>query len=366
MEFAAGLSTTLRGLRWDSSTQRCAEPAQGQMMRKVLLVGINYRGYDERICREIKALGHECESVPFRGKAPNSGYKVAILSQALHWVSSLDRRKECEQFVRGTVADAVRSYDPDTLLLINPIFLLDRKWLQLPQVPVFNWLWDPVWRYPQFREALSIGSRNFSYDASDCKQYGMHELPLFSVSGASSASPTKRDIDFGFIGSLYPERFASLARIIQFCRQHGHTFRFAGDLYYFTKLLLPILKKMFPAVMPAFEVTRFTPEQCVDLYARSRCVVNFHAHGHYGFSMRTFEALSQGSNVLTELQPTGLLAEHFGRQIIVADRPATLTDEKLRRCLQLQAESSNEELGTLTLRARLATLIASMEESRSV
>lgn len=335
-------------------------------MRKVLLVGINYRGYDERICREIKALGHECESVPFRDKAPNSGYKVAILSQALHRVSSLSRRKECEQFVRGPVADAVRSYVPDTLLLINPIFLLDRKWLQVPHIPIFNWLMDPVWRYPQFREALSIGSRNFSYDVSDCKRYGLHELPLFSISAASTAPSANRDIDFGFIGSLYPERFASLARIIQFCHEHGRTFRFAGDLYYFTKLLLPVLKRVFPAVMPAFELARFTPEQCIDLYARSRCVVNFHAHGHFGFSMRTFEALSKGSNVLTELQPTGLLAQHFSRQIIVANTPATLTDEKLLTCLELPVESRNEELETLTLRARLSTLIASMEESRSV
>jgi hypothetical protein len=335
-------------------------------MRKVLLVGINYRGYDERICREINALGHECRSVPFQGKAPNSGYRVPILSQSLHLVSSLTRRKGCEQFVRGAVADAVSSYDPDALLFINPIFLLDRRWVPATNIPIFNWLMDPVWRYPQFREALSIGSRNFSYDASDCKRYGLQELPLFSVSTTSFAPPADRDIDFCFIGSLYLERVSALARIIQFCHTHGRTFRFAGDMQYFTKLLLPVLKRLFPEVIPAFELTRFTPEQCIDLYARSRCVINFHANGHFGFSMRTFEALSKGSNVLTELKPWGPLAHYFDRQIIVADSPATLTDEKLLACLELPIESKNEGLETLTLRARLSTLIASMEECRSV
>jgi hypothetical protein len=320
----------------------------GDAKRRILLAGMNYRGYDTRICSELQAQGFSCTQLAFRGKAPNAGYNLPVLGALAHAFSARGREPHCRAFMNEIDAQlAAGSFD--AVLLVNPVFLLERSWISRPWPATYVWLMDPVWRYPQFKEAIALARKSFSYDAADCARYGLEELPLFSIAARPGLRFAERETDFCFIGGLYLERLPALERIVQFCRQQRRSFRFLGDLHAFAKKARPVIDRLYPALMKSFEISSLSPEQCLDLYSRSRCVVNFHAAGHHGFSMRTFEALSCGANVLTELQPTGVLAEYFSDRLRVLNSGAKLTDELLRRCLEQDgpppASASLEALG---------------------
>jgi len=333
-------------------------------VRRVLLAGMNYRGYDERICRDLETFGKACVQLPFKGKAPNAGYNVPLLGRLTHRLSSVQRREQCEQFVKGDIACALAGGGFDAVLLINPVFLLDRSWIGAQWPPIYAWLMDPVWRYRQFRETIAVAKRTFSYDSLDCASFGLTELPLFSLTSRHSVPFNERETDFCFIGSLYLERAEALNRIIEFCERNGKSYRFVGDFHAFTRLARPLMQRRYPKLFSSFEVTRLTPEECLDSYARSRCVVNFHASGHKGFSMRTFEALSCGANILTELAPSGTLDAHFGSRIIVAESNRTLSDSLLARCLVQPGKApSPEAVNDLSLRARLAALLTAVGDT---
>jgi hypothetical protein len=328
----------------------------------ILVAGMNYRGYDERICAEIAAHRIEIEQLKFPGRAPTRLYRSFPVGAMTLALTRLTRQARCEQFVSELSRRAMQKTF-DVLLLINPVFLLNRDWLRISRMPVYSWFMDPVWRYPQFAEAIAASRQTWSYDPVDCRERGLRYLPLFSLGTGRAIPFDQRDIDFCFVGALYPERIRSLSAVVKFAQASGRRIKMAGSLHQSIRAIRFVWERLFPHIFRDFEEISLSPEACLDIYSRSRCVLNFHASGHAGFSMRTYEALDCGSNVLTELAPTGDLEDTFSERILVARKVSDLTPDLLKRAISAAPSSdlTQRAMTSLRLPCRVQMLLDQME-----
>jgi hypothetical protein len=288
--------------------------------RRVLLLHPAFFGIDVALAAALRSLGAEVESWSTR---PSSSVMAKAM---LRLVPGLAERVIARTLWRRIARIDAGSFD--TVVVVKSegvsVAILDLLRRRLPNAAFHAYLFDSVRNYPRVLAKLHCFDRVLSFDPADCAERpGWIYRPLFAADcywrvesrGAGSVYS---------LGSFHPERARVLSRFVQRSMAAGidgaHDLLFRGwiDSLRSTRVRMGSHVRIMHAPISADEAAR--------RFGEHAAILDIHHPAQSGLTLRTFEALASGRNLITT-NPAVRDHEFFDpMRIQIIDRHAPAVD----------------------------------------
>lgn len=195
---------------------------------------------------------------------------------------------------------------------ISKIFIIRgyglQEWLlkkinsELPHIEIINYQWDSVQNNPNGLMIANYAQKNISFDLADVAKYSQFKhLPLFydwtNLRDKKSRNSFAQDIDVMFVGGYHSNRAKIIDNMSKFCDSENlkiHSHIYIPFLVYIKCLLFG--EKIDRSSVKFTKVSR---KHFYELLCRSRIIIDIQSPTQSGATMRTIEALSVGSKLLS-------------------------------------------------------------------
>lgn len=172
-----------------------------------------------------------------------------------------------------------------------------------PQAKFVIYHWDSIANNKNAIAILPLFDKVFSFDKTDCRNFGMKFLPLFFLEDYREVakSNVKRNIDLLFIGTAHSDRYRLIQNIAQQFAKRGlkHFFYIyfpSPVLYYKMKFSDKSLKGTNKS---DFQYTPISKKQIIEIYKQTNTIVDIQHPRQTGLTMRTIEVMGAGRKLIT-------------------------------------------------------------------
>lgn len=315
---------------------------------KILLIAPAFYDYHHKIIAEAILQGHE---VAFFAERPArfvySGAKK--LPQAL-------RERLYDGHLRSILRRIVGQRFDRVLLIrgeiVRPWFVETLRRAQ-PDCRFVMYQWDSQ-RVVDFSAILPLFDATLTFDSGDAERLGLPYLPLFYVRDYRIDPDSSRaEHDLTFVGSYHDERYETLKAVRAICERAGIVLESYMYIAWVDYLKLKLTGKRAPARADV-SFGKLSQKDIVERYRRAASILDIENNKQVGLTMRTFEALATGRNLVTTNQVAQRMLPELAARIVTLQRGAlALTREQTRHC---NAESV--ELDKYSIGSWLKTLLA--------
>lgn len=289
----------------------------------ILLTGNTFHGYDLDLRDALAELGHEVDLLfnnihgPFNNRK-DFGKKLAY--------GILPGKVRIRTFVHQSIANYNRAilahvqrkhYD---LVLFIGAKTVTEETLQLIRIPKVLWFMDGLPFYPAIRSKLPLFDHVFFFEPTDtiaehtllngrCStlHLGFNPKRFFPMN-------VKRQYDFSFVGSYYPNRDELLHSVIT----DATNAIIIGDFH----------RSEHDAVKRLNGQRQISVEHVNHLYNASAININVHHRQSIeGLNVRSFEVLGSGNLQLVENQLVAQELFRDGHDILLYDSPESFKDQ---------------------------------------
>lgn len=264
---------------------------------RILFIGTGFYQYDHYILQELKRYG----DVSYI----NSKKSETIHSQLFNICDKINRNSWFAKLVAKEVQQEICSLGEttfDIVFVIKGEYLTDEHIITIkkhsPKAKYILYLWD-AWVRHNNREVLARHFPDiYSFDARDCQEFGFKLRPLFYINKADHPQRSSNAYNISFVGGNHSGRLDYLKAIKRICQRHGLTYKFkllVGRVEDFKRKW--ILKDQY-----AYDVItkEFLPyADYLYILDHSIAVVDIPNPLQTGLTIRTIEALSRGTKVVT-------------------------------------------------------------------
>lgn len=260
--------------------------------QRVLLVMSDFRGYYKEIADSLSKSGYDVDYITMSDhdivsriivRTRHLGYWLRGLHFRLKY---LNKRKEYDLII------AIACYS-----LPEDVFNLLRR--SNPKARLILYLWDSISRYPIIKKAFKYFDDIKTFDNEDSKKYGFGFLPLFYINQyVIEAEPKKKcDYIFCFIGEANPRRYKLLRLLNEQIKLKGYR----AYIHFAINKLSKFRRRIqhLPSEPEYFKLSSLSHPEVVEVYKKSKCVLDIEAEDQIGLSIRVFEALASGTKVVT-------------------------------------------------------------------
>ena len=263
----------------------------GVFMR-IYIVGTEFGDYVKQISNEFIKKGYDVKTLVYRGVVPCDFKFSSRLLSVLFLICGIIVSFAARLIFTIKLVRMVS--ESDSLLVLHGGFLSSLPLFFLRTKKSVVWLMDPLFRFPTVSIIFRFFRFRFTYDVRDLKYLHASLLPLFADTKIYVRPPeTRNKYVVGFVGAMSIHRAIFLEKLLNLF-SHGEEV-YIGGIY--AKLSLKtrdFILQRCPKLSSVFVEKVHSHAEIADIYAVSDFVVNFHAEQHFGFSMRTFEALALG------------------------------------------------------------------------
>ncbi|MGI3172018.1 hypothetical protein [Aeromonas veronii] len=200
---------------------------------------------------------------------------------------------------------------------IHPDFIDAIKKIN-PCLRVICYSWDSISNIKTFPLLAVKADAAYTFDIADCKKYGYGYLPLFYSDKRSHSHAVAKKYKYSFIGSYHCDRVAVLQRIFS----HEHDASLYVKIFFQSKLQFAFYYLLDPALRTApKEWLTFKPlarTTVTDVAEHSEYVIDIHNANQTGLTMRTWETLGDGHQLVTT--NAAVLYHADMREVVVIDR----------------------------------------------
>lgn len=261
-------------------------------MRRLLLIGIDYYAYIEKICEAFSRLGFDVEYHP--------------IESAGFWSKTFKRflpdmyRHRLEAYHAGLVRRASGArFEKVVFIQVHHFSHANMEALRaaVPGAEFVLYNWDSLSTH-DYRPYLRYFDRVLTFDPDDAVAIGVSYRPLFAVEEFMAVGRDKpKDLDIYFVGAVGTlSRFEALRRLWAFCEMRGLSTRF--HLKCSPVVMLKLLFRL--KWIPGMTLRSLDFRGIVAMAERSRAVFDFANHAQSGYTMRLIENLCMGGKVITE------------------------------------------------------------------
>jgi len=261
-------------------------------MARILLIGIDFYDYANRISAAFERLGHSVDfhAIEDRGFAAKSAKKLAP--------DTYERRRAA---YHNRLIEQTSNIDYDVVLFIQVHQIrheaLEKLRAAQPNAHFVLYNWDSLTTH-DFRPWMRHFDHVATFDPDDARSIGIAYLPLFAIPRffeIDHARAPQQDLYFvGAIGSM--NRFDALARLHDFCESSGLTTNFHLVCSPVVRLQLWRAGKSLPGVTG----DSIDFEGIINMLEASRATFDFANHKQSGYTMRLIENMCAGRKIITE------------------------------------------------------------------
>ncbi|VEE63541.1 Uncharacterised protein [Shewanella putrefaciens] len=200
---------------------------------------------------------------------------------------------------------------------IHPDFIDAIKKIN-PNLRVICYSWDSISNIKTFPLLSVKADATYSFDIADCQKYGYSYLPLFYSDKKSHNHSVTKKYKYSFIGSYHGDRVAVLQRIFF----HEHDVSVYVKIFFQSKLQFAFYYLLDPALRTApkewLTFKSLARAKITDVAEQSEYVIDIHNANQTGLTMRTWETLGDGHQLVTT--NAAVLCHADMREVVVIDR----------------------------------------------
>lgn len=154
---------------------------------KILLVGINFGNYENRIVETFKKQGHEI----FYMYDTDKHYSFYLRLFGEKYTD-----KKTVKYQNKMLKEMPHNFDRVIVIVGRQLKVefLEQVKINNPEAKFFLYLWDDVKRVENFEKTKEFYDEIYSFDLKDCRDYGFKHLPLFFTQRPKKNTNKKYDI----------------------------------------------------------------------------------------------------------------------------------------------------------------------------
>ncbi|QOY54067.1 hypothetical protein HUE87_09275 [Candidatus Sulfurimonas marisnigri] len=264
--------------------------------KKVLLIAPYFRHYHGKIINSIKELGADVKYFP---EVINNKLFTNIRHKTF---SPLNKSLDTLYFKYILSEVKENEYDIFFLVrgeLINEVFLKALR-KKLKSTTFIMYQWDSL-IHNDYLSKIKYFDKVLTFDKKDAKNIGIEYLPLFYTDEYEKLAniSSEKKYDIVFYGTYHSDRLKIIKKINQICEKNNLKFKhhlYTGKIYKFKLWIKGELSKRDLFFLKTHTVSL---KEMVDVYSKSRSVLDIEMTNQTGLTIRTVEALGANKKLLT-------------------------------------------------------------------
>ena len=322
--------------------------------KAILIVSVKFFNYENLIKKEIEVLGGEVDL--YDERPSNTFYSKAVIRLK----KSLYNQKIRKHFNR--IISEIKHKKYDFFLLIKgeavPLFFLDFLRKNNPGITLIYYTYDSFRNNPNGLCLLKHFDKKFTFDTNDAVNFKLGFRPLFFAGEYTEISKETNsfDYDLSFVGTAHSDRYSLSQTLTNWALSKGlRCFNF----YYSPSKFLFFYRKLTDKNFLNFDKRKISfislkHREIIDLYRKSKVILDINHPGQNGLTMRTFETLGAGRKLITTNATIVNYPFYNPNNILIIDRNRP---ELSTRFFELKFQEIDDEvLFSMSLRGWLKDL----------
>lgn len=293
---------------------------------KILFISTETFGIEARIKDKLIELGANVDY--FNERPSNSVFVKGIIRIQAGFAAI----KINDYYAK--ILEDIESKEYDYLFVIKgevvPRYFLQQFILKNPGCKRIFYTWDSMRNCSSSVGILDLFESKYSFDNEDCIRYNLKLRPLFYLDEFSFSQDAKTEYDYDIvhIGTAHSDRYELTQRLFEWCEEIGRkTFAY----FYLQSRLVYLYKHFFDNSFKYFKLSdiRFKSlsiTEIVELYKRSRVILDINHPGQVGLTLRTFEAIGARRKLITTNTEISKYPFYNANNILIISREASSLD----------------------------------------
>ena len=262
--------------------------------RRILFIGIGFYDYERSIIERLREVGARVTAFDESPAFVRDGLSAGLLRR-MRWCAAFFVRRY-EQAMLDRVADS----DFDQVLVIKgsglSVGFLEQLRARQPRAEFILYQWDSLVRVEGVQERLPLFDRVLTFDRRDSIANPLLKFrpSFYREPLASSGVPETLAIDVSFVGLLHSDRLQAVRDAEASARSSGLT----TFVYLYTGILTWI-KLLLSGEARGVHLRPIPYATLMEIYRRTRCILDLPHPAQSGLTMRAVEALGLGKKLIT-------------------------------------------------------------------
>ncbi len=306
-------------------------------MKKVLIIGPKFHGYNESIEKAFKNLGFESRIIEY---LPG---EVASIKERIQYELASDKNLFFEKVKNGfnkKIIASQKSFQPDLIFIIQGNYVYKDTLAKMPDCKKVLWMMDSIFRAKGGYELRHNVDCIFLFEKTDIQKLWESDklkswfMPLALDEEIYFPAQKRNDIDILFIGTLYKDRIHLLEKVAE--RFKNNIVRVYGRFY--SPLKRPFYH-LFRKDKKIFLNKTLSPKDVNQKYNQTRICLNIHHdQSIYGVNQRFFEILGSKSFQLVNDNP--YIGDNFSQDEVMTYTNIDDMFEKIEKVLSNEVNTS--------------------------
>lgn len=267
--------------------------------KKILFLSVKFFNYETIIKKKLEDLGGEVDY--FDERPSNSLFAKAIIR-----LKKDVYQQKINQYYRSILSEiSGKKYDYFLVLKGEavPIFFIEEIKRLNPNIKAIYYNWDSFKNNPNAQSIIHLFENRFTFDKEDAKTYDMSFRPLFFSDDYSTIKNIQatKEYDVMFIGTAHSDRYVVSEEVRSWVENHKlkmFAFYFSPSKWVFK------YKQFFDKTFKKFDINKISfsslsHSEILELYKKSKIILDINHPLQKGLTMRTFEALGAGKKLIT-------------------------------------------------------------------
>ena len=195
-----------------------------------------------------------------------------------------------------------------------------------PQCQRILYIWDSFKNHSRSTEILQFFHKRFTFDREDAKKYKIGFRPLYFMDKYrevfKDGNSTNKEYDLLFLGTAHSDRYIISSKIADWCKANKLV---PFCYYYLHGKMVYYYKRIFDKTFKNFDINKLsfkslTLDEVINLYKRSKVILDINHPDQTGLTMRTFESIGAGKKLITTNKDVVNYPFYNPNNICVVDR----------------------------------------------
>lgn len=285
--------------------------------KKILFIGPKTFNYEQEI---VECLIRKGARVDYHNDRPFESTLKKIL---LRLVPRLLKNEVADYFL--SIVQNAQGVEYDYVFCIKlecfPLAILEKLKEQQKTAIFIFYTWDSFLNNTNPLKCLPVFDRNITFDINDANSKGLIHRPLFYLNEYAEIEEPIRHYDVSFIGSIHIHRYQLIKQFLRSIdpkyKCYMYLFVPSKILYYARKLVLfPVYGR---STKSDFKYSPLNQLTIVDIFSKSKAILDVCHHNQAGLTMRTIEALGAKRKLITNNLNVEAYDFYDPRNILILD-----------------------------------------------